>query len=107
MSAKKSAKPSEPAGYAEALSELELILSEIDSPNVDVDVLSERVARASFLISWCKERIDSAQFSIDEIVASLDSDDDAGFDDDDDDADDEDDDDDDDTDDDDDEYDDD
>jgi exodeoxyribonuclease VII small subunit len=85
MSAKKSAKPSEPAGYAEALSELESILSEIDSPNVDVDVLSERVARASFLISWCKERIDSAQFSIDEIVASLDTDDDAGFDEDDDD----------------------
>jgi exodeoxyribonuclease VII small subunit len=76
MSAKKSAKPSEPVGYAEALSELELILSEIDSPSVDVDVLAERVARASFLISWCKERIDSAQFSIDEIVASLDSDDD-------------------------------
>jgi exodeoxyribonuclease VII small subunit len=87
MNAKKSAKSSEPAGYAEALSELELILSEIDSPNVDVDVLSDRVARASFLITWCKERIDSAQFSIDEIVASLDSDEDDDDDDEDDDED--------------------
>lgn len=71
MSAKKSSTPKEPQGYAEALSELEAILSEIDNPKVDVDVLSERVARASFLIAWCKERIDAAQFSVDEIVASL------------------------------------
>ena len=74
MSSKKSATPKEPQGYAEALSELEAILSEIDNPKVDVDVLSERVARASFLISWCKARIASAQFSVDEIVASLEDD---------------------------------
>ena len=86
MSAKKSSTPKEPQGYAEALSELEAILSEIDNPKVDVDVLSERVARASFLIAWCKERIDAAQFSVDEIVASLgDYEDDEDLDDDDDD----------------------
>jgi exodeoxyribonuclease VII small subunit len=71
MSSKKSSTPKEPQGYAEALSELEAILSEIDNPKVDVDVLSDRVARASFLIAWCKERIDAAQFSVNEIVASL------------------------------------
>lgn len=74
MSSKKSSSPKdskEPKGYAEALSELEAILSEIDNPKVDVDVLSDRVARASFLIAWCKERIDSAQFSVNDIVASL------------------------------------
>lgn len=71
MSSKKSSTPKEPQGYAEALSELEAILSEIDIPKVDVDVLSDRVARASFLIAWCKERIDAAQFSVNEIVASL------------------------------------
>ena len=71
MSSKKSSTPKEPQGYAEALSELEAILSEIDIPKVDVDVLSDRVARASFLIAWCKERIDAAKFSVNEIVASL------------------------------------
>lgn len=92
MSSKKSSTPKEPQGYAEALSELEAILSEIDNPKVDVDVLSDRVARASFLISWCKERIDAAQFSVNEIVASLgDHDDDEEDDDEDDDFDDEDD----------------
>jgi len=92
MSSKKSSTPKEPQGYAEALSELEAILSEIDNPKVDVDVLSDRVARASFLISWCKERIDAAQFSVNEIVASLgDHDDDEDFDEDDEEDDDEDD----------------
>jgi exodeoxyribonuclease VII small subunit len=75
MNAKKSTKASAPIGYAEALAELEAILSQINGPDVDVDVLADQVARASFLISWCKERIDTAQFSIDEIVASLDSED--------------------------------
>lgn len=86
MSSKKSSTPKEPQGYAEALSELEAILSEIDNPKVDVDVLSERVARASFLIAWCKERVAAAQFSVNEIVASLgdSDDDDADFDDEDD-----------------------
>ena len=74
MSSKKSSATSEPKGYAQALSELEDILAEINNPKVDVDILSERVARASFLIAWCKERIASAQFSVDEIVASLDDD---------------------------------
>jgi exodeoxyribonuclease VII small subunit len=80
MSAKKtSAKTSpsqEPAGYAEALGELEAILSEINDPKVDVDVLTDRVGRASFLIAWCKERISSAEFSVNEIVATLGDDDD-------------------------------
>ena len=74
MSSKKSSPTSEPKGYAQALSELEDILTEINNPKVDVDILSERVARASFLIAWCKERIASAQFSVDAIVASLDDD---------------------------------
>lgn len=74
MSSKKSSATNEPKGYAQALSELEDILAEINNPKVDVDILSERVARASFLITWCKERIASAQFSVDEIVASLDDD---------------------------------
>ena len=64
----------EPNGYAEALSELESILTKIDNPTVDVDALAQYVARASFLVSWCQERIAAAQFSIDEIVATLEAD---------------------------------
>lgn len=87
MAAKKS-QPQEPAGYAEAMREVETILSELDSNTIDVDVLSAKVERASFLISWCNERISSAQMTVDSLMADLiveEDDNDDDFDDDDDD----------------------
>lgn len=69
--ATKKAQSSDPAGYAEAMREVESILSELDSPSVDVDVLSTKVERASFLINWCNERISSAQMTVDALVADL------------------------------------
>jgi exodeoxyribonuclease VII small subunit len=71
MAPKKSATTA-PAGYAEAMREVEQILSELDSNSVDVDVLATKVERASFLITWCNERIAAAQMSIDTLVASID-----------------------------------
>jgi exodeoxyribonuclease VII small subunit len=70
MATKKS-QSADPAGYAEAMREVESILSELDSPSVDVDVLSTKVERASFLINWCNERISSAQMTVDALVADL------------------------------------
>ena len=69
--ATKMAQSADPAGYAEAMREVESILSELDSPSVDVDVLSTKVERASFLINWCNERISSAQMTVDALVADL------------------------------------
>ena len=62
---------SEPKGYAEAMREVEAILSELDSNSVDVDVLATKVERASFLINWCSERVTSAQMTVDSLVADL------------------------------------
>ena len=75
-----------PAGYAEAMREVEAILSELDSSSIDVDVLATKVERASFLITWCNERITAAQLTVDTLVADLEFDteednDDADFDD--------------------------
>jgi exodeoxyribonuclease VII small subunit len=69
--ATKKAQQAEPKGYAEAMREVESILSELDSPSVDVDVLSTKVERASFLINWCNERIATAQMTVDALVADL------------------------------------
>ena len=69
--ATKKVQAAEPAGYAEAMREVESILSELDSNSVDVDVLATKVERASFLINWCNERISSAQMTIDSLVADL------------------------------------
>ena len=82
--ATKKTQQADPKGYAEAMREVESILSELDSPSVDVDVLSTKVERASFLINWCNERIASAQMTVDALVADLgDADDEEDFDDDD------------------------
>lgn len=75
--AQKKTQQAEPAGYAEAMREIETILSELDSASVDVDVLATRVERASYLISWCNERIAAAQMTVDTLVADLRVDDDS------------------------------
>ena len=74
----------EPSGYAEAMREVETILGELDSNNVDVDVLATKVQRASYLISWCKDRIAAAQLTVDTLVADLGVDEEYGDEDDDD-----------------------
>ena len=83
MAARK--KDDQPGGYAEAMAELEALLRELDSGTVDVDVLSAKVQRASFLVDWCNERITAAQLTIDEMVAGFadDEDDETGDDEDD------------------------
>jgi exodeoxyribonuclease VII small subunit len=60
-----------PTGYAEALGELESILASLDRDTVDVDVLGDRVARAAFLIDWCRERIAAARLRVDEVVVTV------------------------------------
>jgi exodeoxyribonuclease VII small subunit len=64
-----------PAGYAEALAELEAILAELERPDVDVDVLGAKVQRAAVLITFCRERITDARLQIDTALADLSADD--------------------------------
>jgi len=40
--------------YARALQELEEIIRAIEAENIDVDVLAEKVKRATYLIKFCK-----------------------------------------------------
>jgi exodeoxyribonuclease VII small subunit len=59
-------------GYAQALDELDQILRELESTDVDVDRLADRVARASELIAVCRQRIGVAKLRIDDVIADLD-----------------------------------
>ncbi len=43
--------------YSLALTELEQIISEIESEEINVDVLAEKVKRAAFLVKFCKDRL--------------------------------------------------
>lgn len=68
--------PEEPSGYGAALNELESILRELDRDDVDVDVLGERVRRAAQLLRFCRDRIASARFEVEHVVAELEENDD-------------------------------
>jgi exodeoxyribonuclease VII small subunit len=58
-------------GYAAALAELETILSQLERPDVDVDVLATQVKRAAELIGFCRDRIGNAKLHIEQVVADL------------------------------------
>jgi exodeoxyribonuclease VII small subunit len=60
-------------GYADAMAELGDILDELERDDLDVDVLAERVKRASELIKLCRTRIARAQADVDTIVIDLES----------------------------------
>lgn len=60
-------------GYAEAVTELEAILSELEADDVDVDRLAAQVRRAADLIELCRGRLESAQVEVTRIVADLDA----------------------------------
>lgn len=62
-----------PIGYAEAVAELDEILTRLDDEDIDIDVLSELVARAAELITICRGRISTAQQRVADIVESLDT----------------------------------
>jgi len=59
--------------YAEAVAELEEILTELESDDVDVDRLAEQVRRAADLIELCRGRLDEARVEVTRIVADLDA----------------------------------
>ena len=59
-------------GYAEALQELQAILTELEGEAVDVDVLAVRVARADELLTLCRERLEAASVQVVKVVAAAD-----------------------------------
>jgi exodeoxyribonuclease VII small subunit len=58
-------------GYADAVGELEEILADLESDDVDVDHLATQVKRAADLIELCRGRLDLARTEITRIVADL------------------------------------
>jgi exodeoxyribonuclease VII small subunit len=64
----------EPApDYTAAIDELDAILRELESSDVDIDRLADRVARAAELIALCRQKISNARIRIDEVTADLDA----------------------------------
>ena len=61
----------EPLSYADAMRELETILTELERDDVDIDHLTDRVARAAQLIEFCRTRIEAARLDVTRLVEDL------------------------------------
>lgn len=69
---------SKPQNYKDALEEIESIVGEIENETVDVDVLTEKVKRASSLIKFCKEKLRKTDNEIKKVLESFNKEDNAG-----------------------------
>ncbi len=57
--------------YESAFRELEEITREIENEAVSVDVLSEKVRRASFLIDYCQKKLRQTEDEVGNIIRQI------------------------------------
>jgi len=57
--------------YTSAFDELQMIVKEIESGDIGVDELSEKVKRASILIAICKEKLFKTEDDVNQILKDL------------------------------------
>ena len=58
--------------YGQALTELEKIVGEIESDEIEVDALAEKVKRATTLIKFCRERLRSTGNEVKKVLSEMD-----------------------------------
>lgn len=57
--------------YTEALNELQIILDKIESGDLDVDVLTDEIKKASELIKLCKDKLYKTDAQIKKIIEEI------------------------------------
>lgn len=60
--------------YQEAFEELQQLVQDIENGDISVDVLSEKVKRAAFLIKFCREKLTSTEKDVNEVLKELNED---------------------------------
>jgi len=57
--------------YSQAIGELEKIIDEIEAESVDVDVLAEKVKRATYLIKFCKSNLRTTEEEVKKVLSDV------------------------------------
>ena len=58
--------------YTKAIAELEQIINEIETESIDVDVLTERVKRAAYLIKFCRGNLRTTEEEVKKALSDID-----------------------------------
>jgi len=61
--------------YREAIEELEGIVSQIENEQIDVDILTEKVKRATYLIKLCKTKLRTTEEQVKDVLSELEQED--------------------------------
>ena len=54
--------------YSEAVDEIESILRQLESGELDVDEMTDKVKRVTFLIKFCKSKLKTTEESVQKIL---------------------------------------
>jgi len=57
--------------YQDALNEIEEILNKIESNDLDIDELAEKVKRAAFLLKFCREKLQKTNEEVEKILSDM------------------------------------
>lgn len=57
--------------YAQAITELEAILKQMEADGSSIDELARDVERAAALITFCRERLRATEIRVHDVVANL------------------------------------
>lgn len=63
--------PTNEITYKQAIEELEEIVREIESGELDLDELLKKVDRAAVLITFCKEKLKNSEIKFNEVIKKL------------------------------------
>ncbi|MFQ5900432.1 MAG: exodeoxyribonuclease VII small subunit [Thermodesulfobacteriota bacterium] len=65
------AKKDDQITYSQAVAELESIVNQIEGEEVDVDILAEKVKKASFLIKFCKTKLKGTEDEVKKLLTDI------------------------------------
>lgn len=57
--------------YQDALNEIEEILNKIETNDLDIDELAEKVKRAAFLLKYCREKLQKTNEEVEKILSDM------------------------------------
>jgi exodeoxyribonuclease VII small subunit len=61
-------------GYAEAIAEIEETIAKIENEELDVDEITQKVKRISYLLNLCREKLRTAEVEVEKILKDIEKD---------------------------------
>jgi len=58
-------------GYAEAIAEIEETIAKIEGEELDVDEITQKVKRVSYLLKLCREKLRNTEAEVDKILKEM------------------------------------